>query len=88
MRVGYTRVRCDPNQNSQTKKDAKAAAWSAGDTVLVVGSERMKAGTDDRRNNSYEERGEKVRNILEHFFEIYFFNLKIFSGLKKSDFKS
>lgn len=73
--LGYTRVRGDPNQNTQTKKDAKAAAWSAGDTVLVVGSERMKAGTDDRRNNSYEERGEKVRNI---FFMFSFFEIKCF----------
>mmetsp|Transcript_9545 Transcript_9545/g.21532 ORF Transcript_9545/g.21532 Transcript_9545/m.21532 type:complete len:1579 (+) Transcript_9545:123-4859(+) len=37
--LGYTRVKKDPYSQNNKKKDAKA--WSAGDTVLVVGSKRM-----------------------------------------------
>ncbi|KAL7553084.1 hypothetical protein ACHAWF_016346 [Thalassiosira exigua] len=42
--LGYTRVKKDPSAKKNKKKDAKA--WSAGDTVLVVGSKRMSA-TDE-----------------------------------------
>ena len=36
--LGYTRVKKDPSQKNKKKE---ANAWSAGDTVLVVGSKRM-----------------------------------------------
>ena len=38
--LGYTRVKKDPSSQRKKKKD-DAKAWSAGDTVLVVGSKRM-----------------------------------------------
>ena len=42
--LGYTRVKKDPAEIKTKKKDAQA--WSAGDSVLVVGSKRMST-TDD-----------------------------------------
>ena len=43
--LGYTRVKKDPADQKNKKKDAKA--WIAGDTVLVVGSKRMSSNTDE-----------------------------------------
>ena len=55
--LGYTRVKKDPYKSN--KKDAKA--WSAGDTVLVVGSSRMST-----TNESDSNRGEKERIFWEY----------------------
>ena len=50
--LGYTRVKKDPASKNSKKKDAQA--WSAGDTVLVVGSKRM--STNDESNSDGEEK--------------------------------
>jgi len=42
--LGYTRVKKDPYAQKNKKKDANA--WSAGDTVLVIGSKRMASSED------------------------------------------
>ena len=51
--LGYTRVKKDPNSKNK-KKDAKA--WSAGDTVLVVGSKRMSNADDSGSGEDEKER--------------------------------
>lgn len=50
--LGYTRVKPDPNKNK--KKDANA--WSAGDTVLVVGSKRMSTNDDSDSDDNQKQR--------------------------------
>jgi len=54
--LGYTRVKPDANKNK--KKDANA--WSAGDTVLIVGSKRMSNDDSDSDDN------QKQRVIWEY----------------------
>ena len=52
--LGYTRVKKDPSSPKNKKKDAKA--WSAGDTVLVVGSKRMSTTDESKSNGEEKER--------------------------------
>lgn len=55
--LGYTRVKKDPHAQKNKKKDANA--WSAGDTVLVIGSKRM-ANSEDQNG------GDNQRVIWEY----------------------
>ena len=76
--LGYTRVKKDPSAQSNRKKDANA--WSAGDTVLVVGSKRMSttdesdSGGDENRRVFWEYTPKAVRlvaaykNAFPHLF--------------------
>lgn len=57
--LGYTRVAPDPEKKNR-KKDANA--WSAGDSVLVVGSKRMSTAEDD----SDSDQNQKQRVIWEY----------------------
>lgn len=50
--LGYTRVKPDAEKNK--KKDANA--WSAGDTVLVVGSKRMSTTDDSDSDDNQNQR--------------------------------
>ena len=52
--LGYTRVKRDPSAQKTKKKDAQA--WSAGDTVLVVGSKRMSGNGEDSNGEENNER--------------------------------
>ena len=51
--LGYTRVKPDANKN---KKKMDANAWSAGDTVLVVGSKRMTTADDSESDDNQKQR--------------------------------
>ncbi|KAL7542662.1 hypothetical protein ACHAXR_012108 [Thalassiosira sp. AJA248-18] len=68
--LGYTRVKKDPASQKNKKKDAKA--WSAGDTVLVVGSKRMStsnefdSGGDEKQRVFWEYTPKAVRLIAAY----------------------
>lgn len=68
--LGYTRVKKDPSAMNNKKKDANA--WSAGDTVLVVGSRRMStndqsdSGGDENRRVFWEYTPKAVRLVAAY----------------------
>jgi len=57
--LGYTRIKQDPNE---AKKKKTSNAWSAGDTVLVVGSKRMSASDED-----FDSAGEEKKRTIWEF---------------------
>lgn len=59
--VGYTRKQ--PENNGQKGKNGNKKAWSAGDSLLVVGSKRMEVGNDSRERITWQYTPKAIRLV-------------------------
>lgn len=59
--VGYTRKQ--PENNAHKGKNGKKKAWSAGDSLLVVGSKRMEMGNDSRERITWQYTPKAIRLV-------------------------